>query len=567
MLRKKLDKLILFLHKKQSIHRLLIMMSNILTAKGFDILWLGAAKAEISKCYFELALFLEPKKISAHAGMARVMRYQQQPDVALLHAEKAEVGNPSDYHNLKIKALILRDIGRLSESVEIFKRVVSLEPAGTERVVTELTAQIIEAAVEGRYDDGLRAIIYALPKLDSDSWDPYRLGWWLLKHKGDHPASQLVAVGRFVHGIGKQYFTESSRIISIYELEKKGNVIDDKVLSLNGIIDTFDDVPPVNSGVPHWELNDQRDARITILRAASCVSSKFGTAVLVGDQLVDELSQNDALMILARGVPKPFLIEGRVLNVTFPWGDGFYHFMVEVLPSICAAHEALGAWAFDKYLLCKRIPYQVEILAQLGINEDKLIFSDQFPSVLPSELVVITNFLPRLPFYEAQRWTCCHVRRALSHVGIKGKPGSKRLFIRRGAGTNGRNILNERQLSLILKRNGFNAVYPETLNFPDQVSLYQGADVIVAPAGSALVNIIFCKPGTKVLVLYQPDSTWGMYQSMAEILGIEMHLLFGDKVEPSRTADPDWMKIDNKVDFRVDLPKLENILASLLANS
>lgn len=540
------------------------IVADYLSATGFEILWQGGIDNIVaSKSLFRAALHFAPDLPSAHAGLARVLRCQQQPGIALQHAEKAEVGNPADYHNLKIKAFILRDLGRLSEAAETLRLVVRLEPEGEAQEITDLTEKIISAAVQRRYEEGLIEILRALPKLDSDSWEPYRLGSWLLKHKGDHNASQFLAVGRFTKGVGRQIFSEKKiSIISIEDLCNFGVVVADKHLNLNEKSINL----VKNLKGPRFELSEQRNVRITTLNGASCVSSKFGTAVLVGNQLIEELSQNDALMILQRGVPDPQEVSGRVLNVVFPWGEGFFHFMMEVLPAICAAWEALGKSTFDKYLLRTRVSYQLKILSQLGINEDQLIFSDQSSTILPEELVVISNFVPLPPFYEAQHWACHYVCNALKGMGDQGRPGPKRVLISRGEGTNGRTIVNESQLALLLGKHGFITVHPERLDFCDQVSLYQGAEIVIAPAGGALVNLIFCKPGTKVLVFFQPRSTWRVYDSIAEIIGIEMYKIFGDAVEPELINDPDWMRIDDNVDFEVNLSEVEKNLALMLNN-
>jgi hypothetical protein len=372
-----------------------------------------------------------------------------------------------------------------------------------------------------------------------------------------------VAAGRFTKGVGRQIFSNKKfNVVSIEDLKNSGVVVVDKTIDLNKKYKNI----AKNLQMPRFELLEQQNVRITALNGAFCVSSKFGTAVMVGNRLVEELCQNDALMILEKGVPDPQVINGRVLNVVYPWGEGFFHFMMEVLPAICAAWEALGQSAFDKYLLRTRVPYQLRILLELGINEDRLIFSDQHPPILPEELVVISNFAPLPPFYEAQSWACHYVRNTFSVMGEKSKPGPKRVLISRGEGTNGRSIVNESQLSSMLAKYGFITVYPEKLDFSDQVSLYQGADLIVAPAGGALVNLIFCKPGTKVLILFQPRSTWRIYQSIAEIIGLEMYVLFGNAVEPESINDPDWMKIDDNVNFEVNLPEVEENLALMLYN-
>jgi capsular polysaccharide biosynthesis protein len=54
----------------------------------------------------------------------------------------------------------------------------------------------------------------------------------------------------------------------------------------------------------------------------------------------------------------------------------------------------------------------------------------------------------------------------------------------------------------------------------EQIELFQEAEWIVGPHGSALLNIIFASPAAKILVLSQPNLfNWGAFQGPMEVLG------------------------------------------------
>jgi capsular polysaccharide biosynthesis protein len=58
-----------------------------------------------------------------------------------------------------------------------------------------------------------------------------------------------------------------------------------------------------------------------------------------------------------------------------------------------------------------------------------------------------------------------------------------------------------------LGRRGFEPIQPETLPVADQIAAFRGADVIVAPKGSALANCLYCRPGARVVEIIPRDMT------------------------------------------------------------
>ncbi len=61
-----------------------------------------------------------------------------------------------------------------------------------------------------------------------------------------------------------------------------------------------------------------------------------------------------------------------------------------------------------------------------------------------------------------------------------------------------RKIVNEADLVPILRSKGYKVINPQLYKIDEQIQIFSQADKIIAPHGSNLSNIIFCKPGTKI---------------------------------------------------------------------
>jgi hypothetical protein len=66
----------------------------------------------------------------------------------------------------------------------------------------------------------------------------------------------------------------------------------------------------------------------------------------------------------------------------------------------------------------------------------------------------------------------------------------------------------------------FKAVVLENTSLADQIELFQPADVIIAQHGAALVNILFARPGTKIIEIAPPQQPLEYFSRLAECLGL-----------------------------------------------
>jgi capsular polysaccharide biosynthesis protein len=65
-------------------------------------------------------------------------------------------------------------------------------------------------------------------------------------------------------------------------------------------------------------------------------------------------------------------------------------------------------------------------------------------------------------------------------------------------------VKNERAVLEVLGDCGFRTVTLDGLKVADQAALFRDAEVIVAAHGAGLANLVFCRPGVKLIELFSP---------------------------------------------------------------
>ncbi|HBA54166.1 glycosyltransferase family 61 protein [Syntrophorhabdus aromaticivorans] len=123
--------------------------------------------------------------------------------------------------------------------------------------------------------------------------------------------------------------------------------------------------------------------------------------------------------------------------------------------------------------------------------------------------------------------------RALYFIRGDESPGgettrSRRIFLARRK-TKWRRLLNEEEIAADLSKIGFETIFIEEMTVSEQIGLFQQALWIVAPNGSALLNLIFADTSVKLLILAQPNLfNWGTFQGPMDALGYQSICLCGE---------------------------------------
>lgn len=121
-----------------------------------------------------------------------------------------------------------------------------------------------------------------------------------------------------------------------------------------------------------------------------------------------------------------------------------------------------------------------------------------------------------------------------------GAPRSGRWFLGR-RGMSWRRLINEDEIVTELAKAGFKTVYLEDMGMEEQILIFQQAEWIVAPNGSALLNLVFADPDVKVLILSQPGLfNWGTFQGPIRALGYNPVWLCGGNVVAAGQKHSDY---------------------------
>lgn len=201
---------------------------------------------------------------------------------------------------------------------------------------------------------------------------------------------------------------------------------------------------------------------------------------------------------------------------TGPWVNNYYHFIIDY----CLKYNELSRNGVidERYNIIyhnKMRKWQLEYYGFLGIDENRLVGSRDTPL-----------HVNKLLIGSSQRH-----RFAVSNLAIQGfkntifsrldfdvnKPNKRFYLSRRNARV--RRILNEDEVVSFLKFHGFQIIQPETLSLTDQIKLFAEAEVIVAPHGAGLTNIIFSKLPKIVELIPGDDFKFGYFIGLTNSIG------------------------------------------------
>jgi capsular polysaccharide biosynthesis protein/tetratricopeptide (TPR) repeat protein len=301
------------------------------------------------------------------------------------------------------------------------------------------------------------------------------------------------------------------------------------------------------------------------------------TAILTADhQLLGDLSHEFPLlspnhpdkqahthsMFQRSDLPPLEVIEARVVILAGLTNQLYFHWMFDVLPRVEVLRRSGLAWsAIDFAVVSQQTDFQRETLDRLGIPREKILDPSEHPYIQARRLIV-----PSWPSSPAwmPRWACDFLRREFLSdmaLGSTSPPPSKRLYISRPPDAT-RRVINEPDVLALLSRYGFTALTLETRSVTQQAALLAQAEMVIAPHGGGLTNLVFCQPGTKVLELFGPQFVYPCYWLVSNLMELDYAYLCGSMPEGSYLQQ--WRYPNPRLaDLLVDLEQLEQMLQRL----
>lgn len=277
-----------------------------------------------------------------------------------------------------------------------------------------------------------------------------------------------------------------------------------------------------------------------------------GSVVTADEVILGDLSKewffgpNQHSLLFKPWLPRPKKLSGRVATVAVASGWNYYHWLLDVLPRFGILQRAgIDLNSLDGLILNEgKSRYKTETLEILGIEKPAIWDVNKHAHYICDELIA-----PSLPPVSGQAppWVVDVLRGMfLDRAGSPGKP--RRIYLSR-ARAKYRRFTNEPDVKQLLNDSGFEEVFTEGMSFLDQVRLFASATEIVAPHGAGLSNLVFCRPGTRVVEVFSPNYVNGCFWALANWTQIDYYYVLGSGRRPPEGRDPHRVEQDITVNL------------------
>ncbi len=264
---------------------------------------------------------------------------------------------------------------------------------------------------------------------------------------------------------------------------------------------------------------------------------------------------------------RPKQIKGTVMSLLTGGGGNanFYHWFVDVLSRLAVLKASPWARRVDYFLVPNTtLPFQLESLELLGIPPEKVINGMEHPHIEADHLVVTSH--PRTTTYHIPQYLTDFLHEAFSDLDIEQDPGLRDhayIYINRGDAPK-RKVLNEPQVEEALAAFGFKSLSLSDYSLRQAIQLFKHAEMIVAPHGAGLTNLIFCDPGTRVLELFSDKFVNHYFYELASNLHLLYDFMVGTPVNDKViTTRYEGIEEDMLIDLDALLSKIREVRSAV----
>ena len=241
-------------------------------------------------------------------------------------------------------------------------------------------------------------------------------------------------------------------------------------------------------------------------------------------QINGKLTSSKRSFVIQKGTPY-FLkkYKGTVLSlVQGASGDkNYFHWLFDILPKIIITKSLMSLNKIDYFYMPKLQKFQRRTLSLLGIKDFKVINSKKNKHLEATKIVI-----PDHPWYykgtifnevnSIPEWTVKWLRK--SFLKFKRKKGkSLKIFIDRSESEYSHcKLINNDEIKKFLLKRGFKILQTGSLDFLQQVDLFNNAKFVIGPHGAAFANLVFCKPKTNVIEI-KPKKQPNNYKKISNL--------------------------------------------------
>lgn len=318
--------------------------------------------------------------------------------------------------------------------------------------------------------------------------------------------------------------------------------------------------PAIGDPAGHWVFESKRTfdvpARYSLEIDGGVVVGDYGANITAGGTLDYETSDyfgvsgwREHPIFLRRRLPPVEHVDGTVVSLATRGGSGnYYHFLLDVLPRFGVFAETMPGRSVDALYVPATTRWQQDLLELVGLGDHRRIETQKHRAVSADHLVV--PCLPN-PKEVAPPSTIDWLRSRLTAHDTSDKP--RRIYVTRGSTPNTRRFVQEEALMERLAERGFVRIEPGGMSVRDQIDHYAAAEVVVAPHGAALTNLVFAAPGVRVLEMFPADYVNQCYWAITSCVPASHYAyLIGGDVSQHGPGDP-MNKIQADIDIDPDV--------------
>ncbi len=189
----------------------------------------------------------------------------------------------------------------------------------------------------------------------------------------------------------------------------------------------------------------------------------------------------------------------KYLVIHHPWFN-YYHWITESIPRLWLVKDIIN----DLTLLLPESYYEEEF-----VQSSLKPFHFKKIQLTPEKKYY---FVPKLCLPQIKPVCAMYDKRIVNEIrqfygayfstGKTSHTPGKRIYVSREKSSR-RKFLNEAAVLDVLRNYSFDIIYPEELNFEDQVALMHSASCLIGQHGAGLTNMHFMSPNGKVLELHK----------------------------------------------------------------
>ncbi len=248
--------------------------------------------------------------------------------------------------------------------------------------------------------------------------------------------------------------------------------------------------------------------------------------------------------------PSPRLRLGEALHLAAANVDNYFHWNIDALARFDPAmlHNASGA-ARPLLISQPHAVWQQQGLDLLPVADHPVLRLDDRAVIAVDRLVSVPSlsgggfFVHPAALRPFQAW-----RERLGPL----PDGPKSIYVSR-QDSGQRLLVNEPAVIEMVTAAGFQVVSLTGMPVAEQVQLFAGARRVIGPHGAGLTNLVFCRPGARVLELHMDGYVQWAFRRLAGLAGLQ----YGCVIGTTNEAWHDWAHLNS---WTIDIDQLRSVL-------